>query len=42
MNITNPHLYYELDPFYSNHRELVTNYDLHKQLRGEEVDEDSC
>lgn len=42
MNITDPHLYYELDPFYSNHRELVTNFDLYKQLRGEEVDEDSC
>ena len=42
MDIVNPHLYYELDPFFSNYRNLVTTSDLFKQLRGEDIDHDSC
>lgn len=37
-----PHIYYELDKFYSNYRSVVTTAPLFSQLRGEKIPEHKC
>ena len=37
-DLAKPHVYYELDKFYSNYRAVVTNYGQYTQLRGGEAD----
>ena len=41
-DLDNPHLYYELDSFYSNYRSVVTTLPLYKQLRGQDIDQSDC
>ena len=41
-DLAKPHIYYELDKFYSNYRAVVTTAPLFKQLRGDGIPENKC